>query len=300
VSVVQAIATATTTTTPTTTATTTPTVAPNGASGATDVSPATLQTTVGPGSHATYTHTISNLGGGADTKDVLAVSAHGWTITLLQSDGVTPLVDTNGDGFVDTGKLASGAGRTIVVKVDVPSSAALATTDKLVVTAWSTGVRGKSGADQATDTTTVASSVKLSISTSTLAFGAVSPGGDVDPSAANVSSVPDPSGASYVRGAADGHGAVRVTVTSNGTWTGSCWADENSGTASSVRVSEGRLQWSLTGSGTWAPVQTQADPACFTTRPVGSTTYGFDYRLRFNWTDDPGTVSTALHFSVSP
>jgi len=71
----QPVATTTTAATPTVT----PTMAPTCASGATDVSPATLQTTVGPGTHATYTHTISNLGGGTDTKDVLAVSAHGWT-----------------------------------------------------------------------------------------------------------------------------------------------------------------------------------------------------------------------------
>jgi hypothetical protein len=263
----------------------------------TTISPSSATQTASPGTTASYTHTITNLGPGNDAKNVTAISSKGWTVGLFDSSGTTTLADTDKDGIPDTGKLAVGASRTIVVKVAVPSGATSGTHDVLLVTATSVGL---ADAALATDTTTVGSYVKLSISTSTLGFGAVSPAGDLDPSISGITSTTDASGARYVRSASDGRGVVRVTVTSNGSWTGSCWAEENAGTASDVRVADGRLEWSLTGSGAWSPLKTSPDQACFTSRPSGTTTYGFDYRLHVNWTDDPGSVSSLLHFSVSP
>jgi len=42
---------------------------------------------------------------------------------LVQADGVTPLVDSNGDGIPDTGPLAAGSTYDVVVKAILPSSA---------------------------------------------------------------------------------------------------------------------------------------------------------------------------------
>ena len=46
----------------------------------------------------------------------------GSIVELFKSDGVTPLTDTNGDGVVDTGPIASGATYQIISKVTLPSS----------------------------------------------------------------------------------------------------------------------------------------------------------------------------------
>ncbi|SDB84207.1 beta strand repeat-containing protein [Acinetobacter boissieri] len=46
----------------------------------------------------------------------------GSIVELFKVDGVTPLTDTNGDGILDTGPIASGATYQIVSKVTLPSS----------------------------------------------------------------------------------------------------------------------------------------------------------------------------------
>ncbi|ENX01358.1 hypothetical protein F900_01724 [Acinetobacter modestus] len=45
----------------------------------------------------------------------------GSIVELFKSDGVTPLTDTNGDGVVDTGPIASGATYQVISKVTLPS-----------------------------------------------------------------------------------------------------------------------------------------------------------------------------------
>jgi hypothetical protein len=44
----------------------------------------------------------------------------GWLVSLCESDGVTPMYDSNNNGWVDLGTLAPGAGRDIVLNVFVP------------------------------------------------------------------------------------------------------------------------------------------------------------------------------------
>lgn len=46
----------------------------------------------------------------------------GSIVELFKADGVTPLTDTNGDGVVDTGPIASGATYQIISKVTLPAS----------------------------------------------------------------------------------------------------------------------------------------------------------------------------------
>jgi uncharacterized repeat protein (TIGR01451 family) len=45
----------------------------------------------------------------------------GSIVELFKADGVTPLTDTNGDGVVDTGPIASGATYQVISKVTLPS-----------------------------------------------------------------------------------------------------------------------------------------------------------------------------------
>lgn len=78
------------------------------------------------GSTVLFTNTLTNLGNGTDTFDVtfnnLSFPA-GTSFQLLQSDGVTPLNDSNGNSIPDSGPLAAGASRNIVLRVTLPPSA---------------------------------------------------------------------------------------------------------------------------------------------------------------------------------
>ncbi len=82
---------------------------------------------------------VENLGGLADTFDISATSARGWSISLFQTDGVTPLADTDADGIPDTGSVSGLTTAGIVVKVVVPSGAPPDAVDRVVVTAVSGG-----------------------------------------------------------------------------------------------------------------------------------------------------------------
>lgn len=81
-----------------------------------------------PGPHAGnavfYKNTVWNTGNSTDTYDLLTQSSTfpaGTLINLLQADGQTPLVDTSNNGIVDTGPIAPGEAREIVMQVVLPS-----------------------------------------------------------------------------------------------------------------------------------------------------------------------------------
>ncbi len=75
-----------------------------------------------PGAAAQFSLVVRNTGElGSDTYDLFASSS--WTTTLYQSDGSTLLTDTDGDSAVDTGSIASGSSKAIVVQVAVPGNA---------------------------------------------------------------------------------------------------------------------------------------------------------------------------------
>lgn len=71
--------------------------------------------------------TVTNSGGATDTYNI-AIGANtllaGYEVFFFQSDGITPLGDTNSDGIRDTGPIANGASRDIVVKILIPGNAA--------------------------------------------------------------------------------------------------------------------------------------------------------------------------------
>src|SRR5438552_821947 len=77
-----------------------------------------------PDNVVTYDVNVKNVGvSGPDTFDAtIPTGAHGWAVALYESDGVTPLPDTDGDGIPDTGSLATGASADVVIKVTVPAT----------------------------------------------------------------------------------------------------------------------------------------------------------------------------------
>lgn len=92
------------------------------------LSGATVAGPAAPGSTVSFTNVVTNNGNGSDTFNVTFAATNsfpsGTTFQLYKSDGTTPLVDTNGDGVVDTGPLAAGATYNVIVKATLPPSAA--------------------------------------------------------------------------------------------------------------------------------------------------------------------------------
>ena len=79
-----------------------------------------------PGSSVSFTNLITNSGTGTDTFNISLSAGNfpaGTSFVLYKADGVTPLVDTNGDGIPDTGPLGAGATYNVVVKAVLPASA---------------------------------------------------------------------------------------------------------------------------------------------------------------------------------
>ena len=155
-----------------------------------------------------------------------------------------------------------------------------------------------------TGTPTASPKLSLTLSVNNTSFGTISPAGDIDPTVSAVSSVPDTSGAYYIKRGSGIDGALQVTVFSNRPWTGSCWAVENTGSAATIVIRDARLDWSLAGQGVWTPFTTMVgrppyNNACFETRHTGNNTYRYDFRLRVNWTDSPGTFSSIVIYAVS-
>ena len=87
---------------------------------------ATVAGPAAPGSTVSFTNTVTNTGNGSDTFNITLSSGNfpaGTTFQLFKSDGVTPLVDTNSDGTVDTGPLAAGATYNVILKATLPPNA---------------------------------------------------------------------------------------------------------------------------------------------------------------------------------
>lgn len=74
----------------------------------------------------TFVNTIRNDGNATDAVNVLLDGAStipgSWSVLLYQSDGVTPLADSDFDGSPDVGPLAPGASVDIVVRLVIPGS----------------------------------------------------------------------------------------------------------------------------------------------------------------------------------
>jgi uncharacterized repeat protein (TIGR01451 family) len=78
------------------------------------------------GSTVTFNATIYNTGNGSDSFDISVVNGTfpaGTTFNLFRSDGVTPLIDTNGNSTPDSGTLAAAGSYLVVVKAILPAGA---------------------------------------------------------------------------------------------------------------------------------------------------------------------------------
>ncbi len=78
------------------------------------------------GAVVSFSNTLTNTGNGSDVFDVTTGGSTfpaGTTFQLFQSDGVTPLGDSNGNGIPDTGPLAAGASTVVVMRATLPTAA---------------------------------------------------------------------------------------------------------------------------------------------------------------------------------
>ncbi|RNF85487.1 DUF11 domain-containing protein [Lysobacter psychrotolerans] len=85
-----------------------------------------VEPTVVAGGSVAFTTYVANTGNASDTFNITLGSSNfpvGTTFSLFKADGVTPVLDTNGDGISDTGPLAAGVEGIVVVRANVPASA---------------------------------------------------------------------------------------------------------------------------------------------------------------------------------
>jgi uncharacterized repeat protein (TIGR01451 family) len=117
----------------------------------------TAVTSANPGSTVSFDNVVKNNGTGVDTFNITLVAGNnfpaGTTFQLFKSDGLTPLVDTNTDGIIDTGPMAIGATYNVILKATLPPNA----TSTLVpysITKKATSVFNPGVSATATDTLT--------------------------------------------------------------------------------------------------------------------------------------------------
>ena len=78
------------------------------------------------GATVSFVNTLKNTGNGSDVFDISTSASSfpaGSIVQLFQSDGVTPLTDSNGNLTPDVGPLAPGASYNVILKVTLPAAA---------------------------------------------------------------------------------------------------------------------------------------------------------------------------------
>jgi len=91
------------------------------------VGPTTATPSANPGSTVSFVNVVTNNGTGVDTFNITLGATNtfpaGTTFQLFKTGGLTPLVDTNSDGIIDTGPMAVGATYDVVLKATLPPNA---------------------------------------------------------------------------------------------------------------------------------------------------------------------------------
>ncbi|MFQ5875704.1 MAG: hypothetical protein ACE5JL_18150, partial [Dehalococcoidia bacterium] len=255
-----------------------------------------------PETVVSYTHTVTNIGGSNDTFDITTSSSAGWTVALYQSDGVTPLADTDSDTTPDTGSLAPSASVNIVVKVTVGWNTLNDTTTVTGTSSLDLGVQRS-----AVDTTAAPPTITIVISDDSAAFGTnLDPEGPNSNSGDSVLDYQSSVGnqGSYYVWRASGSG-LTVTVKSNRPWDGTVAASENSGTATSMSIASGVLRYAEgsepTSYSACAPATafTTASSPWKSSIPEGIQIYAHYYCLRVDWDDDPGDFISTVTYTVT-
>ena len=93
--------------------------------------------TVQAGEEVSVMLNVTNRGFVPDVIEIAADSSHGWSIQLLESDGINALGDSDGDSSQDVGEVVGGEALQIVVKVSCPVNVTMAVLDLVNVQARS-------------------------------------------------------------------------------------------------------------------------------------------------------------------
>ncbi|MDB5890008.1 MAG: hypothetical protein JWP47_839 [Polaromonas sp.] len=143
---------------------------------------ATVAGPAAPGSTVSFTNVLTNAGTGVDTFEITLSAGNfpaGTTFQLFKSDGVTPMVDTNGNSTLDTGPIPASPGLNtynVIVKATLPPNATNASAPFSVVKTARSSVNPAQAAT-ATDTLTAiaASTVDLRNNSATGLGGGAGP-----------------------------------------------------------------------------------------------------------------------------
>ena len=170
------------------------------------------------GATVSFTNVLTNTGNGADVFDISTSGSSfpaGSIVQLFQSDGVTPLTDSNGNLVPDVGPLGPGASYNVVLRVTLPATA---TGGPYQVSKTATSASNPLASATATDILTTISSNSIDLTNN-----AALPGG--------AGAGPGPEGAFVDRQAVNPGNTARFTVYVNNT---SAQADAYDLTASTV------------------------------------------------------------------
>jgi hypothetical protein len=256
-----------------------------------------------------FGHTLNQIGSANKVTITLMVQGpDGWKAGFYADDACTiPFspVDKNGAPSVTFDQknpktYANGVfvPQPFYVKVIVPAGASTGT---YAVTITATPDKTNGTTATATDTIVISEQIPLALSIESnpeVYFGTVAPTGA--PSGVDgITSAADDLGADYVyRSVA----TIQVTAPDDQSWTIACSASENDGSATSIRIGDGRLQWQNASSAedSWTAFSTDPDAAVPCASGQGTAEITFDYRLRVAWSDPPGDFSTTVTYQLSP
>ena len=141
------------------------------------------------GGSVRFTQVVSNTGSGSDTFNFSTAGVGlsgtafpaGTTFAWFAGDGVTPLLDTNGDGVVDSGPLAPAATRTVVLQATLPSGTVVGSGPYSVI-ARASSVSDTTKIDAVSDAVTVVIGALVDLTNSGPGTGSGSLGaGDLGP-----------------------------------------------------------------------------------------------------------------------
>ncbi|MDY6948282.1 MAG: hypothetical protein SXG53_21450 [Pseudomonadota bacterium] len=126
-----------------------------------------------------FTNGVVNTGNGQDTFNLTLTNdafPSGTTFQLFKADGVTPLLDSNGDGIPDTGPMAAAATLNVVVKATLPSGAS---GGPYTIDLVGRSVRDATRSDSGTDTLTAITSSTVDLTNNTAGGPGVGAGPEV-------------------------------------------------------------------------------------------------------------------------
>ena len=149
------------------------------------------QASVAQGGTVTFTNALTNNGNGTDSFDITVGSSTfpaGTTFVFYRNDGLTPLLDSNGNGTPDSGPLAAGATYNVIVKATLPPNA---TGGNYTMQAIARSFADASVSDPAVNTLTAITTSSVDLTNNS--FGVGAPGVGAGPGvAAIVTNTTDP------------------------------------------------------------------------------------------------------------